>query len=220
MRIGRTSWIAIFFGIAPVLYAPTAAKASVSVAVELDTLVKDAETVGVVTPVEAKCVWEDSRIYTYTRVKVEQGVAGELGTGAEAWVRTMGGVVGNVGQSVDGEAVFTVGKSSLLFLRKFKLAGTWVVAARAQGQYPVVLDEVQHVRKVVRSGAVGVLYPPRKTGTTNAGNVSTQSLATVDPRTLRLAYEVLHQRQFDDVAREIAASWTKLHKTTASDAKK
>ena len=108
---------------------PTDAQASVSIAVGFDALVKDADSVGIVTPVEAKSVWEDGRIYTYTRVKVEQAVAGELGTNGEGWVRTMGGVVGKIGQLVDGEPVLTTGKSSLLFMRKFSkagaAAGTW-----------------------------------------------------------------------------------------------
>jgi len=79
---------------------------------------------------------EDGRIYTYTHVKIEQGVAGELGTGAESWVRTMGGVVGKIGQMVDGEPIFTSGKSSLLFMRKFKASGTWEISARARASTP------------------------------------------------------------------------------------
>ena len=96
-----------FARVALAVFVPTDAQASVSIAVGYDALVKDADSVGVVTPVESKSVWEEGRIYTYTRVKVEQGVAGELGTGAEGWVRTMGGVVGKIGQLVDGEPVFT-----------------------------------------------------------------------------------------------------------------
>ncbi len=206
----------------PVLLDPVDARASVSIAITFDTLVKDADAVGVATPVESKSVWEGGRIYTYTRMQIEQGVAGELGTGAEGWVRTMGGVVGNVGQAVDGEAVFTTGKSSLLFLRKFKSGGTWEVSARAQGQYPVLIDDSQHVRKVIRSSTVGVLLPPRRTVAASAtGKVGPQSLATtVDAKSLRLAGEVLHERPFDDVAREVAAAWKKLHPPTPSDAKK
>jgi hypothetical protein len=77
---------------AAAVLVPSDAQASVSIAIPFDALVKDADSVGIATPVESKSVWEDGRIYTYTRLKVEQGVAGELGTGAEGWVRTMGGV--------------------------------------------------------------------------------------------------------------------------------
>lgn len=206
--------------------ASTDAHASVSIAVAYDALVKDADAVGVATPVETKSVWEDGRIYTYTRVKIDQGVAGELATGSEGWVRTMGGVVGKIGQMVDGEPVFTTGKPTLVFLRKFKQATTWEVSARAQGQYPIVSDDTAKVRKVTRSAAVGVLYPPKvlaQNPTAQAsqpGPVAPQAVA-VDAAKVRLAGEVLHDRPLDDVAKEIATSWKRLHPAaTSSDAKK
>jgi hypothetical protein len=193
---------------------PTDARASVSIAVAFDALVKDADSVGVVTPVESKSVWEEGRIYTYTRVKVEQGVAGELGTGSESWVRTMGGVVGKIGQLVDGEPVFTPNKSSLVVMRKIKTTGQWEVSARAQGQYPIVLDDTAkdtpRGRRVMRSSAIGVLFPPKTPSPTD-------TVATVP----RLAGEVIHDRPLDDVTREIATAWKKAHPVTApSDAKK
>ncbi|MBS2020433.1 MAG: hypothetical protein JST00_46680 [Deltaproteobacteria bacterium] len=195
------------------LVVPSDAHASVSIAVGFEALVKDADAVGVVTPVEAKSVWEDGRIYTYTKVKVDQSVAGDVGTGSEGWVRTMGGVVGKIGQMVDGEPVLTVGKPSLLFLRSFKQGGTWQVSARAQGQFPVLIDDTTKIRKVIRSANVGVLYPP-KIRPAAEPNGSSQ---TLDPRAVseewkpRLAGEVLHDRPLDDVTREIATTWKKLH---------
>lgn len=231
MRLLRSSLLAVLLAGAlttsAAMLVPSDAQASVSIAVAFDALVKDADSVGVATPVESKSVWEDGRIYTYTRLKIEQGVAGELGTGAEGWVRTLGGVVGKIGQMVDGEPVFTNGKSSLLFMRKFKGSGTWEISARAQGQYPILVDDTLKTRKVIRSAAVGVLFPPRvTTEVTAGGDVKTQSAATsqtvTDPvKTVRLAGEVIHDRPFDDVAREIASSWKKLHPPPApSDTKK
>jgi hypothetical protein len=223
------------------VFVPTDAHASVSIAVGYDALVQDADSVGVVTPTETKSVWEDGRIVTYTRVKVEQGVAGELGTGGEGWVRTMGGVVGKIGQMVDGEPVFTTGKTSLIFLRKFKQGGTWEVSARAQGQYPVITEELaqasplppRKVRKVTRSTSVGVLYPPKavaqaaaeQPGPVTAPGVSTKAFdpkATATEATkVRLAGEVLHDRPLEDVTREIAGAWKRLHPAAAaSDSKK
>ena len=210
------------------LAAPTDAHASVSIAVGYEALVKDADAVGVVTPVESKTVWEEGRIVTYTRVKVDQGVAGDLGTGADGWIRTLGGVVGKIGQLVDGEPVFTANKSSLVFLRKFKSSGTWEVSARAQGQYPIVVDDTDKTRpagqrRVMRSGAAGMLLPPKPaatvSGTVTAGPPAPPGAATKsDPNgaadrvaQLRLAGEVLHDRPLDEVARDIAASWKKLH---------
>jgi len=204
--------------------APTDARASVSIAVGYEALVKDADTVGVVTPTDSKTVWEDGRIVTYTHVKVDQGVAGDLGTGADGWVRTLGGMVGKIGQLVDGEPVFTANKSSLVFLRKFKGTGTWEVSARAQGQYPIVVDDTDKTkavsRRVMRSSSAGLLLPPKaaSTAATPAGP------ARVDPNgaadrvaQLRLAGEVLHDRPLEEVTRDIAASWKKLHTPTPSN---
>jgi hypothetical protein len=222
------SSVAIFGALA--VAAPGDAQASVSIAVGYDALVKDADAVGVVTPVESKTVWEEGRIVTYTRVKVDQGVAGDLGTGSEGWVRTLGGVVGKIGQLVDGEPVFTPNKSSLLFMRKWKTGGTWEVSARAQGQFPVVLvaaagavdaDKTNAVgqRRVMRSTAVGMLLPPKPASTATAGPapVKTDPNGAADRvAQVRLAGEVLHDRPLDEVTRDIAASWKTLHPATPS----
>lgn len=245
MALLRTSLLVAALAVmtsAPALgiFVPSDAHASVSIAVAFDALVKDADSVGIVTPVESKSVWEDGRIYTYTRVKVDQNVAGELATGGEGWVRTMGGVVGKIGQMVDGEPVFTPSKSSMVFMRKFKQGGTWEVSARAQGQYPVVEETVDKktIKKVIRSHAAGVLFPPKDVpvvGPPAAPAVGAGVLApkSIDGSTtvtgqsqskVRLANEVLHDRQVDDVTREVAATWKKLHAATpatpTNDAKK
>ena len=215
---------------AAALLVPSDAQASVSIAVGFDALVKDADSVGVVVPQEAKTLWEDGRIYTYTRVKIDQGVAGELGTGAEGWVRTMGGVVGKIGQMVDGEPVLTTNKPALLFLRKLKTGNGWEVSARAQGQYPILINDTTKARKVIRAASVGVLFPP------SPPRVNPEVAAVLDPKTqslapsaagtvteqvkaIRLAGEVIHDRPLDEVAREIATTWKKLHAAPAPDKK-
>ncbi len=174
---------------------PTDAAASVSIAATFDGLLHDSTTAAVVTASESHAVWEDGRIYTYTHVHVTRAVAGELVTGAEAWIRTMGGVVGKVGQIVEGEAAFAPGDSSLLFLRPGPI-GAYVVTDRGQGQYPVVVDDPKQAAHIVRSHSVGMLVAPRV------------AAATAAPR---LAAEVLHGRPVDDVAQEIAAAWGAAH---------
>jgi hypothetical protein len=198
------------------IFIPSDAHASVSIAGGYGALVNVADAVGVVTPTDSKTVWEDGRIVTYTHVKVEQGVAGDLGTGADGWVRTLGGVVGKIGQLVDGEPVFTANKSSLVFLRKFKGTGTWEVSARAQGQYPIVVDDSDKTkvsRRVMRSGAVGLVLPPKTAPAATPAKVDPNGAADRASQ-LRLAGEVLHDRPLEEVTRDIAASWKKLHATT------
>jgi hypothetical protein len=170
------------------------ARASVSIAVTWDGLLRESTAAALVTPTEARPVWENGRIYTYTHVRVERSIAGELAPGGEAWVRTMGGVVGKIGQLVDGEPVLAPGQTSLLFLHPGPV-GAFDVTARGQGQFPVVSDE-KTPPHLVRSTSAGALVPPRTTGTTP---------------TLPLAADVVHGRAIDDVAHDVAAAWSRTH---------
>lgn len=203
-------------------FVPGEAQASVSIQVGFDALVKDADAVVVITPVDATSVWEDGRIYTYTRVKVSDNVAGDVGVGAERTIRTMGGVVGKIGQMVDGEPVFVEGKQSMLFMRRFKTNDVFEVSARGQGQYPVKLDEVTRVRRVIKSTTAGLLVPPRSakdvatpgplSQSTQTAPQSLQSTkAQAEPLKIRLASDVIHDRPLDEAAREIATAWRRLH---------
>ncbi len=201
MRFLRASWLSILLagGVATSALVPADAHASVSIAVAFDDLVKDADGVAIITPTDAKAVWEGGRIVTYTKVKVDQGIAGETATGQEVWVRTLGGVVGKIGQLVDGEPVFTPNKQSLLFLHKFS-QGTYEVSARAQGQYPIAFDEQAKVKRVGRNANVGVLFPPKP-----------RVLDSKESLVPKLASEIIHDRVVDDAVKEIAEAWKKAH---------
>jgi hypothetical protein len=168
------------------------AQASVSVAVLLEELVRDSTGVATVTAREQRAVWENGRIFTYTRVTIDSIVAGDLP--AEAWVRTMGGIVGKVGQAVEGEATFAQGQHSLLFLRRRQDA--YSVTARAQGQYPLVTGN-DNVTRLVSASGVGGLLPP-----------TPARVARVLPTSQgapRFAHDLLHGRPLDEATREIAA---------------
>jgi hypothetical protein len=184
----------------------TNAPASVSVAATWDGLLHESTAAAVVTTLEAHPVWEGGRIYTYTHVHIDRAVAGEL-AGSEAWVRTMGGVVGKVGQIVEGEAAFAPGEQSLLFLRKGPV-GAFVVTARGQGQYPVVNDDPSQPPRVVQNRAVGMLLPPRAHAPAPASTSTTTAFTVTTPR---LAAQAMHGRPVDDVARDIAAAWVAAH---------
>jgi hypothetical protein len=207
-------------GSAAAMLLPTDASASVSIAVSFDSLVKDSDAVVVVTAGEQKSVWEDGRIYTYTRMHVDEGVAGSLGAGAEGWVRTMGGVVGEIGQTVDGEPVLMKDKPSLLFLRTFKTGDVFEVAARAQGQYPIRFNDSTKKRILVRSTAVGMVLPPKIKEPLSAATESklapqSSSVSVSEVPKVRLARDVLHERPLEDVTREIALTWHRLHPAPA-----
>jgi hypothetical protein len=169
----------------------TDAHASVSIAVTWDGLLHESTAAAFVTSFEARPVWENGRIYTYTHVRLDRVVAGDLASGGDAWIRTLGGIVGKVGQIVEGEASFAPGERSLLFVHPGPV-GAFVVTARGQGQFAVASDDPKVGDHIVKNGNVGMLLAPR------AGSP-------------RLAGDVLHGRPVDDAAQDIAAAWSAAH---------
>jgi hypothetical protein len=118
--------------------------------------------------------------------------------------------VGSIGQIVEGEAVLTVGRPSLLFLEAGP-AGARHVAARAQGQFPVVLGADKSAR-LMRSHAVGVVLPPLDRATPATGTVQPQgkqSPTTADDSDL--AARTLSGLTIDDAARLIQSAWSRSH---------
>lgn len=167
--------------------APLAA-ASVVRPQTLENLADRAQLVVVGTPVEHKSLWEGGRIVTYSRVDVQETVAGSRVS--SVWVRTLGGEVGELGQRVDGEATLEIGKPCLLFLEATE-TGAFVVAARAQGQF-----FLEH------RPAGRVLRPHPSMG----------AFMTKGPRDVILpAADRLKARALDDAARDIRSRWEKSH---------
>ncbi len=200
-RVGRP-WLPWILG-ASVAVAASAAHASVSVAVSFDDLVKGADAVAVVTPLDGRAVWEDGRIVTYTHVRIDEEVAGSAGK--EAWVRTLGGVVDSIGQSVDGEPAWIPGQATVVFLRHRANASAWNVNARAQGQYSLAAVEASGLKLTPPSRPGLLLRPSFPTVTT---------VPEAKPRlanAIRLASEVLANRPYEDARQEIALTWRRLH---------
>ena len=146
------------------LQGPRSAEASVAVLISLEDLTAASAYVVIATAGERRSVWEETpsgkRIVTYTRLKVDRSVAGPAET--ELWVRTLGGVVDKIGQSVSGEAQISTGSRSLLFLAKID-AGL-VVAGMAQGHYPIVDPAVTPLvaePRLAGSPDAGMLLPRR-----------------------------------------------------------
>jgi len=156
--------------------------------------VQSSTAVCVVTPVEQRAVWENGRIVTYTRARVDEPVAGDLAAGAETWIASLGGVVGSVGQTVDGEARLRVGAQALVFLRPDGAdASVRIVTARAQGFYPALVD-AQGVRRFAPSNSIGAVLAP-------VGAHAAEPLAS----------EVLRSRTAEDAMRDVRGAWGRLH---------
>lgn len=145
---------------------PTEAQAAISVAYTLDELVAQSPEVVVVKAVERHSVWEkvagSKRIVTYTKLERLQAVYGS--TAKTVWVRTLGGAVGRIGQHVAGEAQFSLGKKSLIFLTKTE-GGTYVVSGTAQGHYPIVSEKADDktVQKLTLSPNRGEIVKKKST---------------------------------------------------------
>ncbi|MFO0592966.1 MAG: hypothetical protein U0441_35825 [Polyangiaceae bacterium] len=134
------------------------AEASVSVLLSLDELLTPSSYVIVGTAGEKKSRWEEigggRRIVTYTKIQVDTAIVGS--PGSALWVRTLGGSVGDIGQTVSGEAQIATGSKSVLFLQK--RGSAIVVTGMAQGHFPVVADSKGVVR-LRPSPDAGVLLP-------------------------------------------------------------
>ena len=184
----------------------TDAQASVSVAVTLEGLLQETSLAAVVTPLDGRSVWENGRIYTYTRARIDRVVAGDAAKATELWVRTMGGVVGKVGQRVDGEAVLAPGRPCLLFVHAAPV-GSFEVTARGQGQYPIVIDS-QNQPRIVKSSAAGALLQPHPTALAHARAL----VGAVGPVALPvMAADAIHDRPLEDALRDVAAAWKRVH---------
>jgi hypothetical protein len=138
-------------------FVPGRADASVSLALTIDDVARDADVVVRATPLARTSTWEEGRIVTNTRLEVDAVIAGK-GAGSEISVRTLGGVVGDIGQRVEGEAVFAPNAPSIIFLKRRPNDGAFMIAARAQGQLLVTKD-AGTAREVVRVRNLGALLP-------------------------------------------------------------
>jgi hypothetical protein len=180
-------------------FAPREAHASVAVAVSLDDLARASGVIARVTALERESRWEDGRIVTYSRARVDDVIAGAMPGGArEVRIRTLGGRVGDIGQTVEGEAMLAPSETSIVFLASRSAARITdlVVVGRAQGQLLVRRDV--HGREVVRLGTLGELVarpvrPPLRPNGRPVTELDGAAVATVVVDVKR-AWEVSHAR--------------------------
>lgn len=142
--------------VALALSASDSSRASVAIALTVDDVARASEVVARVTALDATSAWEDGRIVTTTRVRLDRVLAGGAGVSREVRVRTLGGVVDGVGQVVEGEPAFSPSTSSIVFLAPARAgASTFAVVGRAQGQ--LVVARAASGREIAKVGRVGEL---------------------------------------------------------------
>jgi hypothetical protein len=143
MVVTRRSFLCGTAAAAAGLALPAQASASMALAVSLGELVHTCQHAAVGISVDAFSRWEmvakKNRIVTYSVVDIERPLDGRPLAKGPIMVRTLGGIVGGVGQVVHGEAVIALGERTALFLRGVT-PDFYSVLAMAQGAYPVKAD--------------------------------------------------------------------------------
>jgi hypothetical protein len=163
------------------------AHATVVEALDLDTLVQDADEVVLARVIKQWSHYDErGRIVTDFQMQVEQSVKGDSMPGAAVVVRKLGGVVGDRGMRISGEPSFTEGEVVLVFGTRGKKTYLRPVGM-GQGTMRVYEQDGQ---RWARSDAQGMMLTKR-------GDTTTKSRAALaEPRKL---YELL-----DDVRTIVA----------------
>lgn len=127
-----------------VLLLPLSSEASVARRASLPDLVKASSTVVVGTVTQRSSFWSGTRIYTRNQITVEeiwlQGTTVDPQkltlppTSPALEVHTLGGVVGDIGQSVSGSPRLVTGHTYVLFLTE-GAPKQWHVVALSQGAF-------------------------------------------------------------------------------------
>jgi hypothetical protein len=125
------------------LFVSRNARASVARALSLGELLYKSSHVLVGAATDAYGTWENignrKCIVTYSNFRVEQPLDGRQPPGSEITIRTLGGVVGDLGQRFFGEAMVALHERATVFVHD-PAPGLYVVTAMAQGHYPLQPD--------------------------------------------------------------------------------
>lgn len=200
----RLSFALLLLPLTAIAVLPSDAGASTSVALSVRELASTSDAIVRVTQIAKTSAWEDGRIVTTSKVRVDRVVAGTP-PGSELSIRTLGGVVGELGQYVEGEADLAPGEQAVLFVAPLRASAsattaTMRVVGRAQGRWSITRDaRATDAREVVRVRSPGKLVERR--GESGAGTVRA---------TAKLAAS-LDGASFDDAASEAAREWSVSH---------
>lgn len=145
-------------GLCGALVLASVAFATTLLAVDVPRLTRDADLIvmGTVRSSSARFSGDGRRVVTDTEIEVSQALKGTP-DGAKVTVMQPGGVVGSVGQRVEGTAGFRVGEEVVVFLNR-RGNTRFDVTAMAQGKFRVerssdgsavyAVPEVASVRRV------------------------------------------------------------------------
>lgn len=134
--------------------APTPGHATTMRFKSLQELVRGSDVTLLGEPVASQSFWQGTRIMTRVRVQVREVWAGRMPQHHVVDVITPGGVVGDIGQRVDGAAVLREGTQVVLHLRRHE--GEYLPVAMAQGVWVVPPSPAS--QQLIRPGADHLVY--------------------------------------------------------------
>lgn len=156
MRLASRLALALFL----LLALPSLALATQVEALSLRELVESADHIVVGTVIAQEAHYDDlDRIVTDSTIRIEETLHGARSE--TLVVRHIGGVVGELGLTVAGEAAYPEGARMLLFLRAFDSGDAGVVmrpVGMSQGEMPILAGDAG---EVVMPGGLGVAVVSR-----------------------------------------------------------
>ena len=183
------------------------AAASIVVALDLPTLVKDADHIAVVDVVSTSADWDakHQRIFTTVDLKVVERWKGVPVAGSEDHLRVVqpGGTVGDLTMTVTGLSTFSRGERALVFLRG--AATNARVLGLGQGKRPMRLESTSgkwmvsrpnmHQATLVKPHAI--TPAPKTSGAPVAGDAASKAAPIVP------AADSTHDRGLDELRSEV-----------------
>lgn len=164
------------------MLSSSVALATVVVLVSVDEMSREAKAVVRAKVVSQQAAWDEAhkRIHTYTELQVLERVHTAETIPDVVVVRTLGGIVGDVGMKVSGTSQFKAGEEVMVFLNADRLdSKNFVVIGMSQGKYSI--DRSSGTAMAI-PGVHGLAFANRTTGKIDAergvkpGQLSLQAL--------------------------------------------
>ncbi|GAC1351173.1 MAG: hypothetical protein NVSMB1_01650 [Polyangiales bacterium] len=184
--IGRAFLVRIALALAAcaIVSVPRATTASSMIAATVKDLVANSDAVVVGIPKSRICRYEDKQIITYTTVAIDRVVFGSVVAAGSITVRTLGGIIGDDGQLVIGEATLPLDAPQLLFTFLIPAAfptampGSRGITGMSQGAMPLVVGDDRVPR--IGPSATGLSLFPQANPNAVAANVATNGRPLTD----------------------------------------
>lgn len=193
----RLSFSLFLLPLAAIAVVPSDAGASTAVALSVRELASTSDAIVRVTQIAKTSAWEDGRIVTTSRVRVDRVVAGAP-PASELSIRTLGGVVGEIGQYVEGEADLAQGEQAVLFVTPIRTGTPAMrVVGRAQGRWSIARDA--RAQEIVRVRGPGRLVERRGESGAETVRATAKLAASLDGASL------------DEATSEAAREWSVGH---------